>query len=136
MTANEIRELIEDGELSIIEKELFKLNLEAADNRETVKQAEMRLNVAKNDLNSVLSAVNEIHEIIVEQLDLMNLEQLGHFKLQWKPPVLVVSENADIPLEYMRIKKEPNKPEIKKALSNGVEIVGCSLERSRKVVVK
>ncbi|MGL6008538.1 MAG: siphovirus Gp157 family protein, partial [Culicoidibacterales bacterium] len=113
-----------------------KLNLEAADNREVVKLAEMRLNVAKNDLNSVLSAVNEIQEIIVEQLDLMNLEQLGHFKLQWKPPVLVVSENADIPLEYMRIKKEADKLKIKKALSNGVEISGCSLERTRKVVVK
>lgn len=136
MTALEVRELIEDGELHFIEDALFKLNLIASEYREAVKQAEQQLSIAKNDLNSVLREIEEINETIIEQLTLMNLDTLGSFKLQWKPPVLNVSDDADIPLEYYRIKKEADKPKIKKALSNGVEIKGCSLERSRKVVMK
>lgn len=42
----------------------------------------------------------------------------------------------DLPAQYVRVKKEPNKTEIKNALKAGAEIDGCELAYNTSVIIK
>jgi hypothetical protein len=43
------------------------------------------------------------------------------------PPSVVIADEAQIPVDYLRIKSEPDKTAIKKALLDGVEVPGACL---------
>lgn len=49
---------------------------------------------------------------------------------------LKIEEDAVIPDEYYRVKKELNKTAIKDAIKNGAEIKGCSIEDVKNISIK
>jgi hypothetical protein len=49
---------------------------------------------------------------------------------------VVIEDDAAIPEEFMRIKKEPMKDELKKALKDGSEFAGVHLVTNESVILR
>lgn len=49
---------------------------------------------------------------------------------------LVIDEDAVLPDELVRIKKEPDKMKIKLLLKNGAEVEGCHMENKKSIQIK
>jgi hypothetical protein len=43
------------------------------------------------------------------------------------PPLVLITTEADIPDQFMRIKREPDKTAIRQALTNGESVPGCTM---------
>jgi hypothetical protein len=61
----------------------------------------------------------------------------GLFKVSLrKTESVTISDPSNLPDEFLKVKVEPNKAEIKKAIKNGQVVFGAELTEGRSVIVK
>lgn len=78
-------------------------------------------------------------ERIKEAMMVTNLQKVdtGLFKLSLlKTESVTISDPSNLPDEFLKVKVEPNKVEIKKAIKNGQVVLGAELTEGRSVIVK
>ena len=78
-------------------------------------------------------------ERIKEAMMLTNQQKVdtGLFKLSLrKTKSVTISDLSKLPVEFLKVKVEPNKAEIKKAIKNGQVVLGAELTEGRSVIVK
>ena len=78
-------------------------------------------------------------ERIKEAMMLTNQQKVdtGLFKLSLrKTERVTISDPSNLPDEFLKVKVEPNKAEIKKAIKNGQVVLGAELTEGRSVIVK
>lgn len=78
-------------------------------------------------------------ERIKEAMMLTNQQKVdtGLFKLSLrKTESVTISDPSNLPDEFLKVKVEPNKAEIKKAIKNGQVVFGAELTEGRSVIVK
>lgn len=78
-------------------------------------------------------------ERIKEAMILTNQQKVdtGLFKLSLrKTESVTISDPLNLPDEFLKVKVEPNKAEIKKAIKNGQFVLGAELTEGRSVIVK
>lgn len=111
--------------------EAFEEQIEAA-----IEAMTQRANRAKHRANSIRAYLKAQMEIAgISKLD----SPFFALALRKNPPKLIISEDALIPRDYLRIvpeRLEPNKPEITKALKAGADIDGCRLETTTRLEIR
>ena len=78
-------------------------------------------------------------ERIKEAMILTNQQKVdtGLFKVSLrKTESVTISDPSNLPDEFLKVKVEPNKAEIKKAIKNGQVVFGAELTEGRSVIVK
>ena len=85
------------------------------------------------------SRAERFKERIKEAMMLTNQQKVdtGLFKISLrKTESVTVSDQSCLPDEFLKVKVEPNKAEIKKAIKSGQVVLGAELTEGRSVIVK
>ena len=86
------------------------------------------------------NAVERLRSNAEYNMEIAELEQVEterfNFRFRQNPPSVEILDEALIPEEYFRTKKEVNKSEIKKAISEGKEVSGASLVTRTRLEIK
>ena len=118
---------------------LFIRNLEVTS--EAIAAEEKRLSERRKAIDN---RVNNIKRYLFENMQRTGITKIESpsltLSLQNNPASVSVENVSDIPSEYMRQKEapppEPDKNAIKEALKNGIDVPGCTLVTTQRLVIK
>lgn len=118
---------------------LFIRNLEVTS--EAIAAEEKRLSERRKAIDN---RVNNIKRYLFENMQRTGITKIESpsltLSLQNNPASVSVENVSDIPAEYMRQKEapppEPDKNAIKEALKNGIDVPGCTLVTTQRLVIK
>lgn len=141
------KQLLESGELTPELEILYDTNKAAIANKldsyyyaiENMHDKMTRLKDAKKQLDQMIKTLEKNEDYLVGKLENAHRE-LGSLKGQngewvWKCTEKVEVDPEKLPVEFVRVKIEPKKDELKKALKEG-PIEGAQLIKTQKLVYK
>lgn len=103
---------------------------------DAIKAMALRADRAKQRAESIRSYLKDQ----MERTGISKIESpYFSVSIRKNPPRLIVSDDSDIPAEYMRVipeRREPDKVSIARALKAGTEINGCRLESTTRLEIR
>ena len=107
----------------------------------TAEMYEERIKALKAFKATAMNAANALEREAVTYMEAADEKSIStdHFKFTLKDTggsILVMCEAEELPAQYQRVKIEPDKVELRKALQSGIPVEGVTLVKGKALVIR
>ena len=109
-----------------------------------IRQLKSKSQLIKDEAKRLLDAAR-VYDKSVERLEdnlLSSVVQLGNIKTNFvsistrRNKSVEIADDAELPLQYQRVKIEPNKTAIKEALESGIDVPGAQIVEKFSLLIR